>query len=210
MQQNALVALNGENYYRTSVSSYPGSWNIRDNHMTLTIKRLLELHGPDSKIIVWEHNTHVGDARFTDMTSEGIVNVGQLVREQFGQNNVYIVGFGSYSGTVIASNRWGGPITTMTMPPAQRGSWEEILHRDGADNKIVFSNELRTNVSLMKSIGHRAIGVQYDPARESSNYVPTIIPSRYDAFIFIDKTTALHPLGTVPKNQPPDTYPSGY
>jgi erythromycin esterase-like protein len=98
----------------------------------------------------------------------------------------------------------------MNVPVAQRGSWEELLHKQGAANKLLFSNELRQQESLKKAIGHRAIGVQYDPSRESGNYVPSIIPSRYDAFIFIDQTKALRPLGTSAKNEPPDTYPSGY
>ncbi|WP_207425396.1 erythromycin esterase family protein [Pedobacter sp. SYSU D00535] len=210
MQQNALVAVNGENYYRTSVSNSGASWNIRDRHMTATIKRLLEFHGPDSKIIVWEHNTHVGDARFTDMAAAGMVNVGQLVREEFGQDNVYIVGFGSYKGQVIAADEWGGSIETMRVPNAKRGSWEDMLHRSGAENKLLFSKELQNNPTFMKSIGHRAIGVQYDPGREAGNYVPTIVPKRYDAFIFIDESTALRPLKITPRNEPPDTYPSGY
>jgi erythromycin esterase-like protein len=210
MQQNALVALNGENYYRSSVSSYPGSWNVRDQHMTQTIKRLLEWHGPQSKIIVWEHNTHVGDARYTDMAAGGMVNVGQLVREEYGQNNVYIVGFGSYKGTVIAAGEWGGAIERMNVPAAKKGSWEDLLHQQGAHDKILFSSELKQNEALMKPIGHRAIGVVYNPARESGNYVPSVIPNRYDAFIYIDQTKALSPLGTTPKNEPPDTYPSGY
>jgi erythromycin esterase-like protein len=88
MQQNALVALNGEQYYRTSVNSYPESWNIRDRHMAQTLRRLLEFMGPDSKIIVWEHNTHIGDARYTDMADDGMVNVGQLAKEEFGEQNV--------------------------------------------------------------------------------------------------------------------------
>jgi erythromycin esterase-like protein len=210
MQQNALVAVNGENYYRSSVSSYPGSWNVRDQHMAQTIRRLLEWQGANSKIIVWEHNTHVGDARYTDMATGGMVNVGQLVREQFGQQNVYAVGFGSYKGSVIAADAWGGAIKTMTVPAAKKGSWEEWLHRMGPENKILYSSELRQHETAMASIGHRAIGVVYDPAQESGNYVPSIIPNRYDAFIFIDQTKALRPLGTPPKNEPPDTYPSGY
>jgi erythromycin esterase-like protein len=210
MQQNALVALNGEAYYRSSVSSYPASWNIRDRHMTQTIQRLLELHGPNSKIIVWEHNTHIGDARYTDMTAGGLVNVGQLVREAYGQNNVYAVGFGSYSGTVIATDDWGASIKTMRVPPAQKGSWEEVLHRSGTDNKILLSSELRQNEAWMNPIGHRAIGVQYDPNGERGNYVPTVIPDRYDAFIFIDKIKALRPIPIPLRNEPPDTYPSGY
>lgn len=210
MQQNALVALNGEAYYRSSVNSYSGSWNIRERHMTQTIQRLLELYGSDSKIIVWEHNTHVGDARYTDMAAGGMVNVGQLVRETFGQNNVYIVGFGSYKGTVIAADDWGAPIETMRVPPAQKGSWEEVLHRSGAENKILLSSELRQNEIWMKPIGHRAIGVQYDPSQEKGNYVPSVIPDRYDAFIFIDETKALRPIPIRPRSKPPDTYPSGY
>jgi erythromycin esterase-like protein len=210
MQQNALVALNGERYYRASVKSFDDSWNIRDNHMNETVNRLMMHHGPNAKMIIWEHNTHIGDARFTDMARGGMVNVGQLVRQDFGRENVYIVGFGSNSGTVIASPNWGGPIQTMMVPNAQRGSWEELLHRQGATNKILFSNELRKLDFLQKSIGHRAIGVQYNPSRENGNYVPSIIPDRYDAFIYIDKTSALRPLGTKAKNEPPDTYPSGY
>jgi erythromycin esterase len=104
MQQNALVALNGENYYRTAVSSYADSWNIRDRHMAQTVKRLLELHGPDAKLIVWAHNTHIGDARFTDMAAEGMVNLGQLVREEYGADKVYAIGFGTYKGIVLAAD----------------------------------------------------------------------------------------------------------
>src|SRR5215203_1394620 len=210
MQQNALVALNGENYYRSSVSSYPGSWNVRDRHMAQTIRRLLEFHGSGSKIIVWEHNTHVGDARYTDMASGGMVNVGQLVREEFGQGNVYAIGFGTYQGTVIAAREWSSPIETMAVPPAKKGSWEELLHRIDTTNKILLSSEMKQNEALMQSIGHRAIGVVYDPGNENGNYVPSVIPNRYDAFVFIDRTRALRPLGTQPKNEPPDTYPSGY
>lgn len=98
LQQNALVALNGERYYRTATASYPESWNIRDRHMEQTLNRLLEWKGPEAKIIVWAHNTHVGDARYTDMAAGGMVILGQLAREKFGDEQVYIVGFGTYSG----------------------------------------------------------------------------------------------------------------
>lgn len=210
MQQNALVALNGERYYRMAASSYPASWNVRDRHMERTLERLLEWKGPDSKIIVWAHNTHVGDARYTDMAAGGMVNLGQLAREKFGADNVYLVGFGTYSGQVIASGAWGGPIQTMKVPPAQKGSWEAMLHAAGNGNKLLFSDRLASIASLKNPIGNRAIGVEYDPANERGNYVPTVIPKRYDAFIFIDRSTALKPLGTIPRNEPPDTYPSGY
>jgi len=210
MQQNTLVAFNGEQYYRAAVSSYPGSWNIRDRHMTQTIQRLLDFYGPNSKIIVWEHNTHVGDARFTDMAASGMVNVGQLVREAYGEQNIYIVGFGSYQGSVIAANEWGGKIQTMNMPKAQRGSWEHLLHQIGPENKIILSSEIKNHVTLAQPIGHRAIGVVYNPRREAGNYVPSTIPSRYDAFIYFDQSRALRPLGTTARQEPPDTYPSGY
>ena len=95
-------------------------------------------------------------------------------------------------------------------PASPKGSWEELLHRSGAENKILLSSELKGIETLNKTIGHRAIGVVYDPRQERGNYVPSIIPERYDAFLFFDQTTALHPLGTRPKNEPPDTYPSGY
>lgn len=210
MQQNALVAMNAESYYRVMAMSDRESWNTRDRHMTQTINRLLERYGANSKIIVWEHNTHVGDARYTDMGPAGMVNVGQLVREQYGRENVYIVGFGSHKGTVIASDRWGGKVKKMKVPAARRGSWEYLLHKAGAEDKILLSSALRKDPFYMKTFGHRAIGVQYDPAYESGNYVPTVIPERYDAFIYIDKTNALHPIPVQVKNEPPDTYPSGY
>ncbi len=209
LQQHALVARNAEQYYRTAVVSYPESWNIRDRHMMQTIERLLEHEGPDAKIIIWEHNTHIGDARHTDMADQGMVNVGQLVRERYGADQVFAIGFGSYSGSVIASPQWGGPIQSMRVPPAERGSWEELLHRTGAYNKILLSSELKQEPDLMRRIGNRAIGVVYDPGNESGNYVPSIIPNRYDAFVFIDRTSALRALGTPPRNEPPDTYPSG-
>jgi erythromycin esterase-like protein len=208
-QQNALVAYNAERYYTAMVSSSSSSWNIRDEHMAQTVQRLLEFHGPDSKIIIWAHNTHVGDASYTDMARYGEINIGQLMRERFGRENVYIVGFGTYSGKVIASNEWGGPIQTMNVPNAPRGSWEYLLHQQGGDNKLIFSNEIREVQSLQQSIGNRAIGVVYDPGNERGNYVPSVIPNRYDAFLFFDQTTALRPLNTPARNEPPDTYPWG-
>lgn len=129
-----------------------------------------------------------------------------------GKRNLHCMkrGAGSYRGTVTASGEWGGPITTMNVPAARRGSLEETLHRMGASNKILLSSELRQHESWMNTIGHRAIGVVYNPSQESGNYVPSVIPERYDAFIFFDQTRALRPLGTRPRSEPPDTYPSGY
>jgi erythromycin esterase-like protein len=208
-QQNALVAYNGERYYSSMAESNASSWNIRDDHMSQTIQRLLQLHGPNSKVIIWAHNTHIGDARYTDMVATGEFNVGQLMREIYGRENVFAVGFGAYAGKVIASNAWGGPIQTMNVPAAQRNSWEYLLHRQGGGNRIVFSNEIKGIASLQNAIGNRAIGVVYDPYNERGNYVPTVIPERYDAFMYFEQTTALRPLYTPTRNEPPDTYPWG-
>ncbi|WP_426061656.1 erythromycin esterase family protein [Hymenobacter sp. B1770] len=210
-QQHALVALNGERYYRASATGSAESWNIRDRHMAETLDRLLTLHGPASKAIVWEHNTHVGDARYTDMANSGEVNVGQLVRQKYGRENAFILGFGSYQGSVIAADAWGAPHKVMPVPEAQSNSWEDILHRSNPGNKLVLMKDLRDNKYLKRRIGHRAIGVVYNPRVERfGNYVPSVVPQRYDAFMFIDKTRALQPLNTPVKgNEPPDLYPSG-
>ncbi|WP_018478227.1 erythromycin esterase family protein [Pontibacter roseus] len=192
--QNALVALNAERYYRTAIKSDVESWNVRDRHMLQTINNLAQHHGPDAKIVVWEHNTHVGDARYTDMANAGMVNVGQLVREQHAAQGVYLVGFGSYAGRVIAAERWGAPLREIRVPQAQPGTWEHILHQIPPANKIMLLRPLRQDPNLLQRRGHRAIGVSYSPGAEAGNYVPTILPERYDAFLFIDETSALRPL----------------
>lgn len=192
--QNTLVAVNAENYYRIAANRNSLSWNIRDRHMTGTIARLLERAGPGEKIIIWEHNTHVGDARATDMANAGLVNVGQLVREEYGISEVHIVGFGTYKGKVIAAPGWALPLQVMNVPGARKNSWEWILHRQEPQDKIILMEPLGENPYYHNPIGHRAIGVVYDPAGESGNYVPSVLPARYDSFIFIDKTTALKPI----------------
>jgi erythromycin esterase-like protein len=194
IEQNALAAVNAQRYYHAMVRSSTESWNIRDRHMMQTINRLMQLHGPDAKIIVWEHNTHIGDARATDMAAEGMVNVGQLVREQHGADQTYIVGFGSYQGSVIAGSAWEAPMQKMNVPPAQPNSWEALMHGIAPADKIIITREWRDDPEMMKIRGNRAIGVVYNPGREQGNYVPTRLPDRYDAFLFIDKTQALKPL----------------
>src|SRR3954471_16644194 len=112
-EQNALVARNAELYYRTMVRGGPSSWNVRDNHMVETLDRLMAHHGPSAKAIVWEHNTHIGDARFTDMARAGMVNVGQLVRQAREREGVMLVGFSTHRGHVIAADEWGMPMERM-------------------------------------------------------------------------------------------------
>src|SRR5204862_1219142 len=129
---------NAEHYYRTMVHGGPDSWNVRDCHMTETLDRLMRHHGPAAKAIVWEHNTHIGDARFTDMADDGMVNVGQLVREQHGGEGVVLVGFGSHYGSVIAGRQWEAPMERMAVPPARKGSWDHVLHQAGPRNTLLL------------------------------------------------------------------------
>jgi erythromycin esterase len=217
-EQNALVAKNAERYYRTMVRGGSASWNIRDQHMVETLERLMQHHGPDARAIVWEHNTHIGDARATDMVRTGMFNVGQLVRERRAREGVVLVGFGSHRGTVVAATQWGAPMDRMPVPPAREDSWEDVLHRAGASDKLLLLSDgplasLRSCPdSMLETRGHRAIGVVYDPAYEAfGNYVPTVLPRRYDAFLYLDQTEALHPLHLVPRvePEPPETFPSG-
>jgi erythromycin esterase len=210
--QNALTVKNAEHYYRTMVRGGPDSWNIRDHHMTETLGRLMTQHGPAAKAIIWEHNTHVGDARFTDMADDGMVNVGQLVRERYGGKGVVLVGFGSYEGSVIAGREWDAPMERMPVPPAKPRSWEEVLHLAGAEDKLLLLARAGATPELLQPRGHRAIGVVYHPEYEYGNYVPTVLPRRYDAFLYLDQTRALHPFRDVKvhdEGEVPETYPSG-
>ena len=211
-EQNALIAVNAEKYYRAMLQGGAHSWNIRDSHMEETLERLLDLYGPNSKAIVGEHNTHIGDSRATDMIDEGMYNIGELVRTKFGEENVYLVGFGTYEGRVIAGSSWGAPMHDIQVSEARQDSWEYLLHENGSYNQLLFMDEFTKTPFSNKRIGHRAIGVVYRPAYERyGNYVPSVLPERYDAFVFIDKTKALHPLRLTPHDaQMPDTYPFGF
>lgn len=209
-EQNAMVAVNAERYYRAMIQGGPQSWNIRDHHMVDTLNRLMKYHGTHAKAIVWEHNTHIGDARATDMRYEGMINVGQLVNEMHFHEGVFAVGFGSYEGSVIAGRNWGDVMRVMHVPKARNNSWEFILHNAGATNKILLMDEKMKAALGTKEMDHRAIGVVYNPQWEYGNYVPSLIPFRYDAFIYIDKTKALHPLHIKPNGQQmPETFPFG-
>ncbi|NRD79768.1 erythromycin esterase family protein [Bacillus sp. BRMEA1] len=194
LEVNAIITANAENYYRTMVTNDHESWNIRDRHMVSILNKISSYYGQTAKGIVWEHNTHVGDARATDMADEGLLNVGQILREQEGNENIYIVGFGTHRGTVIASDEWGVNLERMVVPPAQKGSWEDLLHEAGPYDKLLIFNENNRH-EYKERIGHRAIGVVYNPRYESfGNYVPSVMAERYDAFVFINMTNALHPL----------------
>ncbi|WP_306057209.1 erythromycin esterase family protein [Natronococcus wangiae] len=212
--QNALVAKNAESYYRAMARGDETSWNVRDRHMSETLERLLEFH--DDPGIVWAHNTHVGDARATDMADRGKLNLGQLAREEVCEDeaDVAVVGFGSHRGSVVAGDEWGAPMERMTVPEARSGSHEGVFHRAGLEDAVVrfdrgYGIASDIEAPLSEPRGHRAIGVVYDPVYEGGNYVPTVLPDRYDAFVHVDETEALHPLGIEGGETPPETYPWG-
>ncbi|GAB3666176.1 erythromycin esterase family protein [Halopiger thermotolerans] len=213
-EQNALVAKNAESYYRTMARGGGESWNVRDRHMSETLERLLEFH--DGPGIVWAHNTHVGDARATTMQDRGKLNLGQLAREEVCEDDadVAAVGFGSHRGSVVAGEEWGAPMERMTVPEARAGSHEDVFHRTDLEDTIVrFDRGYGTAddepAPLAEPRGHRAIGVVYDPSYEGGNYVRTVLPNRYDAFVHVDETEALHPLDIEGGETPPETYPWG-
>ena len=211
-EQNALVVRDAESYYQAMVRGGEASWNVRDRHMVDTLERIMRFHGPQARAIVWEHNTHVGDARATDMAQAGMLNVGQLVRERHAREGVVLVGFSSYHGSVIAGAEWESPMQRMRVPPGRPGSWEDVLHRTGRPRALfpLGGDEAHAD-AFMDVRPHRAIGVVYDPDRERGNYVPTVLPRRYDALIYLDETHALHPLPLEPRpdGEPPETFPWG-
>ena len=211
-EQNALVAKNAEEYYRTMVRGDSPSWNVRDKHMVETLNRLMEHHGPESKSIVWAHNIHIGDARYTDMAADGMVNIGQLVREQHAEDGVVLIGFSSYRGSVVAGDEWGASMRTMAVPPGRPGSWEDVLHRAAPSDRLLVFDPADSSPLLLEPRGHRAIGVVYRQQYEAfGNYVPTVMARRYDVLVFLDETHALHPLH-VPgsfEHEVPETFPAG-
>ena len=201
-EQNALVAAGAEAYYRAMIRGGPASWNVRDRHMAETLDRLVEHHrsragadDPPVRAVVWEHNTHIGDARYTDMARAGMVNVGQLARERYGEDDVVLVGFGTQQGTVVAADAWGDPAQVMDVPPARPGSVEDLIGSGLDRDAALFVVPPDPPAWLTERRDHRAIGVVYDPAAERwGNYVPTVLGRRYDAFCWFRDTRALAPL----------------
>ncbi|XGI84493.1 erythromycin esterase family protein [Halorutilales archaeon Cl-col2-1] len=208
-EQNALVAKKAEEYYRSLTRGGKESWNVRDRHMTETAERLVDYHSEDedanAKAVIWAHNTHVGDARATDMPDRGRINLGQLIRETNPDEDVEVVGFGSHHGDVIASSSWGETWKEMAVPKAKQDSYEDVFYEAGGDfildtDSHVFDEER----------GHRAIGVVYNPRREAGNYVPTSLSNRYDYFVFLSETDSLNPIRTEETEEyEPETYPWG-
>lgn len=212
-EQNALVLQNAEAYYRAMIRGGADSWNLRDRHMADTLDRLMDRYGPRSRAIVWAHNSHIGDARFTDMAGKGMINVGQLARERRGGADVVLVGFGSHRGSVIAGDHWEGLAERTDVPPARVGSWEDVLHRAEPKDGLFLLTTSRSTDALLEPRGHRAIGVVYHPQYEHyGNYTSTVLPRRYNAFLYIDADHALQPIHEIHSRhdgEVPETYPSG-
>ena len=207
-EQNAHIAVGAERYYHSMMSFNDDSWNIRDTHMVDTLHRLVDFHGEGSKCVIWEHNTHIGDARYTDMVKAGMHNVGQLVREAYGESDAVLVGFGCYSGKVMAGRAWGAEMEEMNVPVARKSSVETLLHGEGSQNRLLIFDRENEKERFRKTLPHRAIGVVYHPEAEYHNYVPSQLNGRYDAFIYLDETKAVHALHFKPDSHlVPETYP---
>lgn len=211
-EQNARLIANAERYYRIMYYGSRASWNLRDSHMFDTLKNLLAFHGPESKAVVWAHNSHVGNAAATEMAARGEHNIGQLCRKEFGEQ-AYLVGFGTHSGTVAAATDWGGPMEVKTVRPSLPNSYEQLCHAVGLPR---FMLGLRGRGDLFGPNGlgkerlERAIGVIYRPETElASHYFQTSLPEQFDEYIWFDDTRAVTPLDTAEIVGLPDTYPFG-
>ncbi len=193
LKQMAWVVKNAEKHYRAMAMRSPDSWNFRVDHFYQTVERLMDFYGPEARGVVWAHNTHIGDARATDMAQRGQRNIGQLARQNRDAAEVAAVGFGTHRGTVLAGRSWGGRMERMTTPPAAPGTLEAAMHEASEGNLLFLLDDAPP--ALRQRIGHRAIGVIYHPEREvPGNYVATVLPQRYDAFLFIEETKALTPV----------------
>ncbi len=193
IERNLSLLVHGERRWRSHVDETLDNWNVRVEYMRETVNTLRKHYGENSKGIIWAHNTHVGDARATAMAEAGRINIGQLARERLGAGKVRILGFGTARGTVKAGRSWGAPGEIMRIPEPQSGSVEKIF--SGFNNHITLLNLHQLEQAegpLFETLGHRAIGVVYQPEQEHlGNFVPTVLPERYDAFIFFQNTNAL-------------------
>jgi erythromycin esterase-like protein len=218
-EQNARLVANAERYYRTMFQRRVSSWNLRDQHMAETL-HALDLHlrprERQPKIVLWAHNSHLGDARATEMGEAGEINVGQLVRERYGRD-AFLVGFTTYHGTVTAADEWDGPIERKMVREARDDSYEALFHETAAETR--FSDYLLTwddpHVLTMCSERRleRAIGVIYRPETERlSHYFYAILAAQFDAVLHFDRTSAIEPLDVTQSwidAEPPETFPTG-
>ncbi|HSV36104.1 MAG TPA: erythromycin esterase family protein [Ramlibacter sp.] len=215
-QQNARLVHNAEEYYRTMFRGRVSSWNLRDSHMVETVQALdrhLAAGSHPPRIVLWAHNSHLGDASATEMGDQGEWNVGQLMRDRYGGDAV-LVGFSTHHGSVTAATEWDEPPQHKRVRQGLPGSWEDVFHRTGVEE---FLLPLRGNDAWPPQMSarrlQRAIGVIYRPDTErQSHYFHTRLPEQFDAMVHLDRTHALEPLDKGPvwtTLEPPETYPSG-
>jgi erythromycin esterase-like protein len=217
-EQNARLVKNAEQYYRCMFRGRVSSWNLRDRHMAETLDALvahLDQQGRPSKAVVWAHNSHLGDARATDMGKAGELNLGQLVRERYGEEAV-LVGFSTYDGTVTAAADWDEPAERKRVRPGLPGSYEALLHAVGAaggPDRFLLPLRGRDELRGVPALLERAIGVIYRPETErASHYFHALLPEQFDAVLHIDRTRAVEPLepGAGWRTDDADeTFPSG-
>jgi erythromycin esterase-like protein len=216
-EQNARLVKNAEEYYRQMFHGRVSSWNLRDSHMAETVVALanhLENQGQSAKIVVWAHNSHLGDARATDMSrGRGEWNVGQLVREQYGVSDVRLIGFTTFEGTVTAATDWDEPAQLKRVRQGLNNSYERLLHQVDIPNFFLNLRDEETAETLRRPMLQRAIGVIYRPETERvSHYFEASLSEQFDGVIHFDRTRALEPLDRVPSWQhddAPETFPEG-
>jgi erythromycin esterase-like protein len=214
-EQNARLVRNAEAYYRTMFRGRVDSWNLRDSHMAETLEHLigfLERQGQRIKVVVWAHNSHLGDARATDLGSIGELNVGQLVRERYGRDSA-LIGFTTYSGTVTAASNWDGPAERKQVRPALPGSYEAIFHDSGVPRfLLILRDGSHAAKALREQQLERAIGVIYLPESERvSHYFYARLAGQFDAVLHFDKTRAVEPLERSSEweaGEVPETFPT--
>jgi len=209
--QNARLIASAERYYRIMYYGGAESWNLRDTHMFETLGHVLDARGPKSKAIIWAHNSHIGDARYTEM---GVVreelNIGQLCRERFG-DEAALIGFGTHTGTVAAASDWDGDMEIKRVRPSHRDSYERLCHDAGLPRFLLDLQREPLRRRLLEPRLERFIGVIYRPDTElMSHYSTASLPQQLDAFVWFDETSAVTPLGPEhAKAGMPDTYPFG-
>jgi len=194
--QNARLVRNGERYYRTMYRENINPWNLRDQNMMDTLMAVLNYHGRSSKVIVWAHNSHVGDARATEMNAQGQFNLGQKVRETFA-DSAYLIGFGTDHGTVAAAPEWGEAMKVMQVPHSQKDSYERLFHDVKTDNFMLPLRKPVQDITRKKLLAERlqrAIGTIYNPENDSdNNYSYSSLPRQFDEYIWFDETHAVKP-----------------
>lgn len=209
-EQNARLVVNAEHYYRSMFRGRASSWNLRDRHMAETLDALarhLARGSGRGRIVVWAHNSHLGDARATDMSRRGELNLGQLVRERYG-DEALLIGLSTYEGTVTAASDWGAPAERKRVRPGLRGSWEAVFHELDMPAFLLSPSA----AGLREPRLQRAIGVIYRPETERlSHYFEARPAAQFDLLVHIDETRALEPLERTSEweaGELPETYPS--